>query len=382
LVAVLATGAALLTHREGAALLIALPSATLIILWLRRGQAPSVISLQSLGGIFFLIVVTLFMFIYEPSNAMPLIAFHGGQDPEHVGLNIGLGNWASHLIQLQWAFPYGLSVLPVAVFLTIRSMEHPFTDDDYGYAYTLLVFIFSAIMLVTFVNSSAARFWLLSLPLFVLVVMNALVLVVPLRLTKRQWTKVKFTGRPLVLLLLLGGTLANLGFISFTLGVSSYDDLLKAGYGWPCQLTLNGRCRESMNRYYEDLHKRLRPQDIIISSNPWVTYYYLGRVDGLLREKIDQTGFSTFQQPTEEYFGIPIIDTRDELLDLLNDERRVWIIADPKARIYASTQTRQFLASQYVSYYSDGSTDIYVNCIESPCGLRGVQPPWSREFPE
>ena len=36
---------------------------------------------------------------------------------------------------------------------------------------------------------------------------------------------------------------------------------------------------------YAALAEKIQPEDRVISTNPWVTNYYLGRVDGLLRER-------------------------------------------------------------------------------------------------
>ena len=144
LVALLAISAALLSHREGAALLVALPLSTLGVLWMGRREMPSVLCLQNLGGVMLLGAVFLFTFIYQPPNLMTLIAFHGGRSVDHVGFNFGPTGWVNHFIQLQWVFPFGLSFLPVAVFLVIRSMGRPMTNHSYAPTFILLVLIFCA----------------------------------------------------------------------------------------------------------------------------------------------------------------------------------------------------------------------------------------------
>ena len=93
-------------------------------------------------------------------------------------------------------------------------------------------------------------------------------------------------------------------------------------------------------------------------------------MDGLLREKKGRDGgLTSFDSPTEEYFGIPIIDTLDELLQLAEGDQRVWVIEDPKVVYYSSEKTRRFVDGTYVRRYEDRTFATYVNCLEHPCDL-------------
>ena len=121
------------------------------------------------------------------------------------------------------------------------------------------------------------------------------------------------------------------------------------------------------------LKEEVRSKDLIISTNPAVTHYYLGRVDGFLRQKRSDEGqFSSFEELTDEYNGIPLIDSRDEIDDLLRDQRRVWVILDKKINKGLSREARSTLELGLQEFYKSGFITTYTNCIEPECEERRV----------
>jgi hypothetical protein len=78
---------------------------------------------------------------------------------------------------------------------------------------------------------------------------------------------------------------------------------------------------------------QLKPGDVVMTSNPWVTYYYLRDFDFFIRQKRYPDGkWGAFPADRDEYYGREIVDTLPEFQDILNNpsHHRVWVIIDGK----------------------------------------------------
>ena len=94
-----------------------------------------------------------------------------------------------------------------------------------------------------------------------------------------------------------------------------------------------------------------------------MTNYYLGRVHGFLRERgLGEGSFASFDSPTDEYFGVPIIDSIGELDDLFVRDERVWVITDPKISWALSVDTKNHLADTFCRVRRDSLMTTYNNC--------------------
>ena len=148
--------------------------------------------------------------------------------------------------------------------------------------------------------------------------------------------------------------------------VQWFAQTLSGGYGFPCQGAAN--CDKQVKESYETLRPFVEMQNLIITSNQNVTRYYLGRIDGYLREKLVAPGeFSAYEHLTDEYDGVPIIDTLEELRALHADSKQVWIILDYKTAFFSSPQTLQLLRSTFALHLQDRFLTVYVNCQAPPC---------------
>jgi len=374
LVTLLAIAAAMLSQKQGAALVVAIPLAVLMVTWINRQRIPSVLSVWNLAGVILVVLAGLFLFVYEIPDAMQQIAFHGGLKQDHVGLFLNPNQWTSLAFQSQVVFPFGLSFLPIAVFLAAKAFFWRQPDPHLGLTYVLLLFAAGGLAVLIFVNFAEARFWFFILPFnAVIVCASVAALLEHLGSTPKKWFRRNFAGSVVLILLLAGGVAANSGFVFAERGANGVKRLVAMGYGPPCMESYQTRswpwCSDQESRY-ATLRQEVAPGDLLISSNPWLTNYYLGRVDGLLREKRGRDGsFTSFDYPKEEYFGIPIIDTLDELLQLAEGDQRVWVIEDPKVVYYSSEKTRRFVDGTYVRRYEDKVLATYVNCLEPPCDL-------------
>ena len=167
------------------------------------------------------------------------------------------------------------------------------------------------------------------------------------------------------------GIILNIGFVAFA-DDATLSGLAGQGYGLPCQK--GTACDVSITKYYEILLLEVRPEDIIMSTNLWVTRYYMGRLDGFLKEQKDGMGnFFPYQEATtDEYYGIQLIDTRDEVDDLLNEQKRVWVILDPRTKWVMSQEMRNTLVGGLQESYTNGFITTYINCFEPDCEERSI----------
>lgn len=101
---------------------------------------------------------------------------------------------------------------------------------------------------------------------------------------------------------------------------------------------------------------RLQPGDVIITSNPWMTYYYLKKFDFFIRQKMyEDKGWDAFPFERDEYYGKPIVDTLPELQDIMSNPsyKRVWLVADEKFRRATGRQMISYVAENFRPVYGD-----------------------------
>ena len=112
---------------------------------------------------------------------------------------------------------------------------------------------------------------------------------------------------------------------------------------------------------YEALRKSIELGDIVVSSHPLKTNYFLGQVDGhLWRKRLSSGALSAVEYQTEEYFGIPIIDTIDELQELWRSQKRVWVITSPGSS-RMSLEMWEFLGNKFHLDFQGELVLVYVN---------------------
>ncbi len=106
------------------------------------------------------------------------------------------------------------------------------------------------------------------------------------------------------------------------------------------------------------IKERLRPGDIVITSNPWVTYYYLKDFDFFIRQKFyKETGWGAFSVERDEYYGKIIIDSIPELQKIMQNPsyQRIWVIIDRKIFRYTGNKMRAYIFENFHSVYGQSS---------------------------
>lgn len=353
----LAIGAAILAHQEGAVLIAAIPVAILAVILMGRGRISAIYSSWTLIGIAFVGVVVYFQFFYSPPGMMPSIAYDDGRAYERTGLHLDIIAYGKHFYNLERAFPYGLSFIPLALFIIFKAVRERRFEAASGPTYILLALAVSG--LLASMGSSeifGTRLWLFVLPLYVLIAcLGGAELLKLLSFAMTRGLRVNRGGFQSVLLLLSVGVIMSLG-AGFLARDGQFLELVQEGYGPSCQ---HKDCDKIVELMYENLRQRVGPDDVIVSSRPPAAYYYLGRVDVLLRDKTPKA--EVFGR--EEHFGALVIDSIEELKDLGRGQR-IWVIADANIREVLNEEVYEYLDREYVKIQTHELMTIYTNSIE------------------
>lgn len=363
-ITILATACAIFSHKQGGSLLVALPVSVLVVRWMQGRDRPRINHLLALGGMVVLCSIYYVAAVHRLPGSVPHIAVHGGQDPGFVGLSLNPAQWFGHAIALERAIPLGVLFAPIVVFLGCSALRARHVGVNQGIVFALLVFLIYALALTTVVRQFQLRFWILALPIYALLLgISAATLRDQFGPTNPDRPFRRVPNRAVLCGILGTWVLTVLAVSSAVFGATRYRDGVMQAYGRPSS---EMRCGQDIEAVYAELRPAVAPDDIVVSSNPWVTRYYLGRVDAFLRERKTNEGeFAAFRSPTDEYFGIPLIDTPSELEELRASPRRVWIIADYKIDKYSSQRTRDFLDGSFTQYWKSEPMTVYVNSDES-----------------
>jgi 4-amino-4-deoxy-L-arabinose transferase-like glycosyltransferase len=351
----LAVAGAIFSHQQGGSLLVALPLAVLAARAMqgRERQAVSVIPLliatAALWAGFYAAT------LYQPASRMISIADHGGTTPALAGLNLNLAQWAFHALTAESTIPLGILVVPWVGWLVVRAPLAPRLGAHQGLIFTAALFVLGAAAIFSTVHVIHWRFWLMLLPLqALLVAVGAAGLL--------EWMTSSMPGsrrRLLRWLALAAWVLAIVVSSTTTFGSDVYTKHLTKAYGRP--YCVSGPCSADVRSALAKVQDALDPGDRVVTSNPWVAHYYLRRVDGFLRERRHAGHFVPFKGAIDEYFGIPLIDTPEELEALRTSTHRVWVVVDYKGLDFSSRSTLDFIATSFPTFLSDGGMTVYVN---------------------
>lgn len=300
IIAGLSLVASMFSHRLGGALIFSLPLSLVLGKWLTREKIKSVFGFKQavVYGLVFLGI--LFLFLYTPPNVVKPIAIHGGEVHHIVGFNLNLVQLSRGLYQLESVFPLSFPFIFLIPLVLVKGVF----NRNFGVVFTIFMYVFSLIPVLIFLHLTKTRYWMFILPL------SAVLLCVLI------WEAVKAVRMiikggeylyPKLVLLLVGVGILIYGGVNAGLFSSRYSAhssrAFQRAYGVPCQ---DEECHPRIEQVYKLLKPRIKPQDFIISTNPWVTHYYLGGVDGFLREKKagEEGVFSAFEKNKDEYLGI------------------------------------------------------------------------------
>lgn len=373
----LALIAGTLSNQQGATVALALPLALLVVLRLRGEEWRDILSVRNLVTVLLLGAMTLFLATFHPGNPGQLVIGHAGIDPDRIGPNLNPINWGRHVLHLERSIPYSLGLFLVAGLALFTSLRRRL-DPEHRWTYLSLAFAFAFLVFASVIRSGGHRLTLFLIPMYAILVCGGAAAVVSLLAPRADsWLRVEPRGRVAAILLLAVGlttsvSLATLKQIPFRdvrserqgLGQfmldafgrgPSFGGLLRDGYGLPCGY--GWRCDRRLERFFAKLRASLGPADLVVSVVPFETHYLLGRVDGWLFFRRDDREYPTLgRSPTDEYFGVPIIDTLEELRSLIGLDRRVWLITHlPESRLDAGREVMWAAIEEHFSKFDEGN---------------------------
>lgn len=376
-IAALAVFCAFVQHEQSGALLPAIPIAVVLGRWMDGNARPRVNHVLALGKMAVLGGIYFYVTQHGLPGGPPAIAA-GGAGHLQGGLTLNPlqwldpPQWLSHAGRLEVAFPFAVPLLPLMGVVGFRAFRQRQEESNQGFLYALCVFTVCALATMFVIKYPATRFWVFVLPISVPLLLTTVAAAVGWFGQGDDSRPGRLPGARVMVLMSLA-----LGFVPVVVGytvvhgATGYIDVVAGGYGPPCReggrlrQATAAACSKGVGASYANLESAIQVDDVVISSNPWVTDFYLERVNGWLREKrLRQKGegaFAAFDSPTDEYFGIPLIDTPEELWALRGSARRVWVITDTKVERWSSSAMRDLLERHFRSYRADKYLTVYVN---------------------
>lgn len=356
---VLAIVGAELSHQQAGALLVAIPVAIVLVRWMQGASRPklniafAVLALVVVWGAFF------FHTVYEPETKTRPVSVHAGKDPGHAGLNLPGRSWLRHLDQLDMIVPFGLGLVPVFALIAIRSLRRREGPIDHAWVFMTMVFLLLTLALLGNVNVARSRFWVFNFPLYILLLCAGVATFIDWLDSPgagERWRGI--TRRRLACIGLAGSIALVVVGEAAMFGPEEPMRRVARAIANPCA---SGECAKGISEQYDELRRQMEPGDVVVSTNPWVTHYYLEHVDGFLRERALDDGFGAFEHESDEYFGIRLIDTIEELEELSLSPLRTWIVTDHKLFEYSSDATQAFLEANFRKALANENLTVFVN---------------------
>ena len=363
---VVATLAALLSHKQALALVPAIPMALIAVTWWKHRSFTPILSIWHLVAWLVVIAASVSLIRFVPADATPHITAFNFATKGILGLRLNPLDWLNANLGLREIVLYSFGFIPIGLFVLIALIRRKWLETNPIVVYMLLIATISAGVTILAAAQPTFRMWFSMFPLYALLIANiVLSLIGSYGQTVKEWLEERPASRLATVSILIIGAFVILGAGSFALG-PRYTSIANKVIGPPCQ---GDDCNRLIKEHYIHLESQIQPNDVIISSNPFVTAYYLGRVDGYLRDKViinlDGTE-ERFDYLEDEYFKIPLMDASDLQAHLANDSR-VIVISDIRTQWISNEETQNLLRDEYEQFRSDEVVTTYINCMDSPC---------------
>jgi 4-amino-4-deoxy-L-arabinose transferase-like glycosyltransferase len=342
----LAMAMAVLSHQQGGVVLAAIPLAALAARWLAAGRRPAINWRAVSAGYAALCAVCYATVVYKLPGRVTPISAHSGRPPDHVALGLDPQRWLSYLLELESTVPFGVLLVPVIVFLLIRMIRNRAGAAGQGLVFASVMFALNLAAVAVVVGFAHWRFLMPVLPFYALLLGYGFVTLVtdrPMRMRLLPW--------------MAGWAALVFAGSAAAFGPAIYATHIRQAYGLPCR---TGTCSPAIEREHAELKPAVGKDDLVISSNPQVTSYYLGRADGFLRQRVLDDDFTAFESPVDEYQGIRLIDTAEELETLRRAKRRVWVVTDYKIERHVGPRLLEQLDRTF-AVRRRGALTVYVN---------------------
>lgn len=356
----LAMAAAILSHQQGGAVLVMVPVAVWLIRRMQGRHACAINRWVTAVGFLVLCGVFFVATVYKP----PIARFDAGaRDWEavpYVQLNVQPERWWAHILEVESTVPFGVLLLPVVLVLAVRAARRRAGALSEAMVFACALLAVNAVAIMGTIYIVDWRFWFQPLPFY------ALLLSVAFLWLTGWWRSAQARGRWHGLPKRVAVAWGLAGWVAIVLLVSGlafgpgiYLEHIRKAYGLPCGA---GNCVKTIEEQYAALRPVIGAEDVLISSNEAVTSYYLGRVDGFLRERVaGPEQLEPFERRDDMYYGVPLIDTAEELTRLARDPRRVWVFVDYKVGYHSSSELLKLLDRTFTTYRRHEALTVYVN---------------------
>ncbi|MEJ2541660.1 MAG: glycosyltransferase family 39 protein, partial [Gemmatimonadota bacterium] len=362
--ALFAVVGAMLSHQQGGIVALMIPLAILAARALTDGFRGGVRELPRLAG-FAVLLLLWYRFVLRHwfPGTMPQIALRGGTGARTAGLSLDVRQWLSHVNWLEHTVPLGLLLLPAVLLLLYGALSRRSKETSPGVAYLAAVFGVWALGVLGYVRISGERFWVGIVPVYVLLLLAGTQL-----LTRRPFSPAlswapRGVSTRVAAAVVAAWSVVVISGASIYYGSTGYWDVIKTGYGVPCSRVADD-CWFGKERAFRELREVLGPEDRVVATQPMVASYYLPRIHGWLVQQSVGDLHQAFDSPTDEYLGIPLIDTQDELVALADSPQRAWVIMDTGADRWLSEEMTLLLERSFHLYHRSGHLTVYVSSAE------------------
>ena len=314
--------------------------------WLRGVSLPEILGLSMVGAS----VAALYVPVERPFR--PIVA-HAGSVPDFVGVHVSPLHLGRHILQFEAIFPGTLCFAGMGL---VACLLLP--PKNAGVRYVLVLLAASVLQLALLLTHYANRYLLfltsLYAPLFGYGLYSGGIAV-------RAWVRGSLTWVQRMTLF-WGCAAGVLTLTSLGLALSGPRELHRFylwSYGKPHRIAVaHPRAEAALTM----LRATMRRDDVVLSTNPFVSYQALGRVDGFLRQRNVNGQFGAFDETRDEYFGKPIFDTIAKVqngMEALKPSQTLWLYIDTKRRRCVSPEMYSWLQAHFTKVNTDPVMQVY-----------------------
>jgi len=299
------------------------------------------------------LLVSIALVLHDWNFGVTPIVHEGGRPPNFIGFNGSPIHLAWQLLQFDAMVAGTLWLTLLGLLVAWQRWRMQLT----GPPFVALVWIAATLQVALLMRLYAPRFFYFLLPLYTVLAALGLVTLGRAIIGARHRSRHRaiYWGAILALMAYTGGVLAAKKTVS-----RRFRETYRAPYLLP------NRTREGHLETKQELlalQAKLGPSDLVLTSNPWVTDYYLGRTDGLLRQRVLRSRrFGTFPEPRDEYFGTLIYDSPaelDALLAHLRPGQHVWLVTERKFKVFSSRGYKKYVEHTFARANQSSRVRIY-----------------------
>ncbi len=290
--------------------------------------------------------------VFQPANALRVVIGSGGNPPDFFEFSLSPTRFFWHLLHLDGMLTGTLGLALLGAITAAGGAP--------GARFLLVMLAVPFVQVALVMDQTGHRIVLFLLPLYALFVAFGLASLV---------AAIRDRSLPprLLIATLLAGALQGGAVLVAAQRPKAMKAVYASGYLLPDQ---SRQGHPEIERELRWLRTQVADEDLVLTSNPWISDHYVGKTDGIIRQHPNGArGFTTFPEPRDEYFGALIYDQIEELDTLLAGlarSQRVWIVLDTKADVYCSSEFRAGVAARLTRVNKSRRVRIYASAQPVP----------------